>query len=140
MTLVKTDDGAYRLALTGEQETTTLVTGENGDAKGKLTISGLSTGTYYLTETKAPGGYNKPNTPVTIEIKDDNLDGKPTSGNSSEFADGYVALDVINTQGFVLPTTGGMGTILFTAGGVAIMGAAVLLFVVLRRRKGVSNR
>ena len=140
LTLVKTDDGAYRLALTGEQETTTLVTGENGDAKGKLTISGLSTGTYYLTETKAPGGYNKPNTPVTIEIKDDNLDGKPTSGNSSEFADGYVALDVINTQGFVLPTTGGMGTILFTAGGVAIMGAAVLLFVVLRRRKGVSNR
>jgi LPXTG-motif cell wall-anchored protein len=43
-------------------------------------------------------------------------------------------VDVTNTKGFQLPTTGGMGTILFTAGGIAIMGAAVLLFFVLKRK------
>lgn len=143
MSFIMTGDGAYRVAETaGEQgATTTLGVGVSEPDKGKLTISGLSTGTYYLTETKAPGGYNKPNTPVTIEIKDENADGKPTVGNGNEeYDDGYVMLDVVNTQGFQLPVTGGIGTAAFTAGGIVIMGAAVLLFFVLRRRKEASER
>ena len=134
---IRTGDGAYRLA-TSETETgatQTLAVGAAGNVKGKLTLSGLDLGTHYLTETKAPdGGYNKLNQAVTIEIKDDDLDGEPTSKGSNEYGDGYVAVDVTNTKGFQLPTTGGMGTILFTAGGIAIMGAAVLLFFVLKRK------
>ena len=132
---IKTGDGAYRLAASASESgaTQTLVVGV-GD-KGKLTLSGLDLGTYYLTETRAPdGGYNKLNQAVTIEIKDDDLDGEPTNKDSSEYGDGYVAVDVTNTKGFQLPTTGGMGTVLFTAGGIAIMGAAVLLFFVLKRK------
>lgn len=143
ISFIKTGDGVYRVAETADEQgaTTVLEVGASDPAKGKLTISGLSTGTYYLTETKAPGGYNKPNSPVTIEIKDDNADGKPTIGNEAkEYDDGYVALDVVNTQGFQLPVTGGMGTVVFTAGGIVIMGAAVLLFFVLRRRKTASER
>ena len=132
---IKTGDGAYRLAASASESgaTQTLVVGV-GD-KGKLTLSGLDLGTYYLTETRAPDGrYNKLNQAVTIEIKDDDLDGMPTNKDSSEYGDGYVAVDVTNTKGFQLPTTGGMGTVLFTAGGIAIMGAAVLLFFVLKRK------
>ncbi len=134
---VKTGDGAYRLATSSSEAgaTQTLVVGTSADVKGKLTLSGLDLGTYYLTETKAPeGGYNKLNQAATIEIKDADLNGKPTNGTSDEYGDGYVAVDVKNTKGFQLPTTGGMGTVLFTAGGIAIMGAAVLLFFVLKRK------
>lgn len=146
MPFFKTGDGTYRVPATAEEAQkaiTTLQVGANSDAKGKLNISGLSVGTYYLIETKVPGGYNKPSNPVTIiEIKDEDHDGLPTinDDNANEFVDGFVALDVVNTKGFKLPTTGGMGTFLFTMGGVAIMGVAILLFFVLRRRKAVSDK
>lgn len=141
MSFVKTGDGTYRLAETGENgTTTTLAVGSNGQQKGKITLSGLGVGTYYLKETKAPdGGYNMLNRAVKIEIKDTDFDGQPTIGEGTlEYSDGYVPVDVVNTQGFQLPETGGMGTILFTAGGIAVMGAAVLLVIMLLRRKAVK--
>ena len=136
---LNTGDGTYRLAEASEQSTavTTLVVCENGAAKGTLQISGLAEGTYYLTETKAAdGGYNKLNSPVQVVIKDTDMNGKPANGSDgNEFEDGYVEIEVVNTTGFTLPTTGGIGTVLFTAGGIAVMGAAVILFFALRRRK-----
>lgn len=142
LSFVKMSDGTYRLSTdkdteTGIAETTTLAV----DATGHLTIKGLAVDTYYLTETKAPGGYNKLNTPVMIQISDEDRDGLPTLNNgTTEFTDGHVALQVKNTKGFELPTTGGVGTVLFTAGGIVIMGAAILLLFVLRRKKAVSDR
>lgn len=142
MYFVKTGDGEYRLATSSSESgaSRTLVVGASGAQKGKLTLSGLGEGTYYLKETKAPeGGYNLLNRVVTIEIKDADYDGQPTIGSSStEYSDGYVPVDVVNTQGFQLPETGGMGTILFTAGGIAIMGASVLLVIMLLRRRSVK--
>lgn len=109
------------------------------DSSGKLTLSGLDVGTYYLTETKAPGGYVKLANPVVITITDAAPNGLVDDGTSGDAgtdgADGYYELDVVNSQGFTLPSTGGMGTVLFTTIGIVLMGGGlVLLLLYLRRR------
>ncbi|HBV52972.1 MAG TPA: hypothetical protein DEF06_11835 [Clostridiales bacterium] len=77
---------------------------------------------------------------VTIEDKDgDVLDGKVSgaAANATGEAVALVTLTVENDDGFQLPVTGGMGTILFTAVGILLMGAAVILliFAVRKNRK-----
>lgn len=109
------------------------------DSSGKLTLSGLDVGTYYLTETKAPGGYVKLANPVVITITDAAPNGLVDDGTSGDAgtdgADGYYGLDVVNSKGFTLPSTGGMGTVLFTTIGIVLMGGGlVLLLLYLRRR------
>lgn len=109
------------------------------DSNGLLTLSGLDVGTYYLTETKAPGGYVKLTNPVVITITDAAPNGLVDDGTSGDAgtdgADGYYELDVVNSKGFTLPSTGGMGTVLFTTIGIVLMGGGlVLLLLYLRRR------
>lgn len=140
ISFVNTGDGTYRKAETAETGVTTVAVGaEGGTNEGKLTLSGLDAGVYYLTETKAPGGYNKPGSPIEITITDtDPADGIVNDGaDGANGADGYVEQTVKNSDGFQLPTTGGIGTILFTAGGILLMGLGVivLVFVILRRRR-----
>ena len=102
------------------------VTSVTTDKDGKANFYGLEAGTYYLQETKAP------------EILD--ADGKATGKYynllkeriqvvvSADTSTDTIDITVVNTKGFDLPETGGMGTIIFTVGGIAIMlGAALLL-------------
>ena len=120
---------------------------ESGENMGKLILSGLDAGTYTLTETKAPAGYVTLGAPKTITITDDKpamegdtANSKPNGlvddgENSADGIDGYYELDVANSKGFTLPSTGGMGTVLFTAIGIVLMGGGlVLLLLYLRRR------
>lgn len=129
-------NGVYRVATAEENGSATLEVGDSGDKMGKLVISGLDVDTYELTETKAPDGYIKLSAPVTITITDDNSNGLVDDGSASaDGTDGYVELKVENGKGFTLPSTGGMGTMLFTAIGTVLMGGGlVLLLLYLRRR------
>ena len=137
---VNTGDGVYRKAVKNDEKgaTETLTVGANPDRIGKLSLEGLDVGIYYLTETKAPGGYNKLGAPVEIKVTDENPDGLVDDGTEGgNGADGYTDVIVKNSQGFQLPTTGGIGTVIFTACGVLLMGlgAAVIAFVLMRRRR-----
>lgn len=128
-------DGNYHKATSSESGVTEIEV----DSNGLLTLSGLDVGTYYLTETKAPGGYVKLTNPVVITITDAAPNGLVDDGTSGDAgtdgADGYYELDVVNSKGFTLPSTGGMGTVLFTAIGIVLMGGGlVLLLLYLRRR------
>ena len=140
-----TVDGAYRKAVT-DTESNAIDDLEVGNAQtsnpGQLQLSGLDVGTYYLKEIKAPDGYNLLAQPVKITI----TDGGETNAGTTAPADGIVddenattgyvsGTTITNTQGFTLPTTGGMGTVLFTAGGVVLMGAGLVLLVVFLRRR-----
>lgn len=145
---IGTGSGTYRRAKSGETPANTLVVGgDNADTmKGVLKISGLDVGTYILTETKAPGGYVKPAQPFKITISDEKTIGSEnnsipngkvefTENKTESEIDGYVKQTIQNTKGFTLPTTGGMGTVLFTAGGVLLMGAGLVVLVLFLRRR-----
>ncbi|MBQ5995279.1 MAG: SpaH/EbpB family LPXTG-anchored major pilin [Clostridia bacterium] len=99
------------------------------DSNGKVYIDGLAEGTYTLTETEAPATYNLLKSPVTITITATyDADGNCTGVTGN-------AKTVVNKAGGLLPSTGGMGTVIFTVAGIAVMLTAVLLLVVKRRKE-----
>lgn len=107
----------YRVANTGDANIKT-------NKSGKFTIQGLGAGTYYLTETKQPAGYNKLSTPVTVVI---DKDGKVKVKNGDDY-DEVNRVDVENKTGTVLPSTGGMGTtMIYLIGGALVLGSGVVL-------------
>lgn len=118
--LVSEGNNVYRVAKTGETGTVTEIT---TDATGKFTIKGLDADTYYLTETKAPAGYNKLAGPVTIVIGENGV-----VNGTTEAPQGVDEVKVLNQTGAKLPSTGGMGTTIFyVLGGILVVGAVVLL-------------
>lgn len=121
--LVKTSEEnvkeeTYRLAKTGESGTVTSVTTTDS---GKFKIQGLDAGTYYLTETQQPAGYNKLSAPITVVIAE-----KGTITVGSETVD---EVKVQNNTGTILPTTGGNGTslIYFLGAVLALVSGVVLI-------------
>lgn len=132
--LVKVDDTTYRLALPTETDTAvdTITTGETGE----LVINGLADGTYYLTETKAPRGYNLLREPVKVTVAHKTENGKLTEtsfvGNQTE-TDTSGVVKVENNAGAELPSTGGIGTTAFYVLGSAMALGAVILLVTKKR-------
>lgn len=120
------ENGIYKADPRGTEDT--LVT----NSEGKIQISGLDTGTYTLTETKAPAGYPLPGEPrTTIQIQDTDHDGLLDHG-----ATGFYEATITNRKAsFILPKTGGIGTAVFTAAGVLLMGGAVALLAFFSRKK-----
>lgn len=128
------------------------------DDNGKIQKSGLKNGTYYLVETKTVKTkdgkqYNLLKEPVKVEIKVDYVTETETTitkdGNGNVIAAttvknktftggdtgsaGTFTVTVKNYTGFDLPTTGGMGTVLFSIAGFALMAGAA--FVLLKGRR-----
>lgn len=142
-------DGENYVAVTGlkgmaDDGTLTTDTDEKGN-KGTLNIEGLDADVEYrLTETKTADGYTLLKNPIVI-----NLTGSegtltaPTATCGGEDITmgidanaGYATITVTNNKGFTLPETGGMGTYLFTIGGIVIMaGAAFALFAMKKKSK-----
>lgn len=148
--LVEETGKVYRQA---KDATETVVDYIETDATGRVTIKGLKEGTYYLAETKAPAGFNKLVGDIKVEIGNlvyDTTDttklnsynvtytmpGK-TSGTTVkvEASVPKAEIPVLNKAGSVLPSTGGMGTVMFTIAGAAIIGLMLVSSLVSKKRK-----
>lgn len=109
------------------------------DKTGEVSCSGLANGTYYLVETKTVEGYNLLKAPVEVNLKVEYVttteNGVTTTKftENNELSNGTHSETIINKNGFQLPTTGGMGTLLFSVIGVIVMIAAA--FILLKGRK-----
>lgn len=116
---IKKSDGVYKVALSNsEAEATQTLVATNG----RLYITGLNEGTYHFTETKAPEGYS-----INVEGKDVII-----TANNTE--DVHETGDMTDTKLSALPSTGGMGTTLFTIAGCVIMISAAGLFFATRKK------
>ena len=150
------NDGVYIYAgiNPGEGLTNKITTPKDG----VIVVKGVASGSYTITEFKAPDGYNKLTAPVTVKAEktgattthttvylDEN--GKVVDESAKEKTEVKVDIDniaatavvVVNKAGTELPSTGGMGTTIFyVLGSALVLGAVVLL--VTKKRMSDANR
>lgn len=117
-----TDNACTSVATNGAEVTT----GSDGTA----TFTGLKAGTYYLKETTAPAGYNINSTVYKVNISDN---GTVTNANGETITQ----VEVGDTP-LLTPNTGGMGTMMFTIGGAALIACAGVLFLIVRKKKAAK--
>lgn len=120
-----------------ESTTTEFESVKSIDVEGyNLRVNGLAEGTYYLVETKAPDGFNKLTAPIVIKIT------KSTTGNEEDWTlskndvkEEDKIIDVENSTGSMLPSTGGMGTIAFTVVAALLVLGVAVSFIRDRKKK-----
>ena len=118
-------DGKLTGWTTTKANATKLVSGDDG----MIAVEGLDADTYYLEETKAPGGYNKLAGPVKVEISHAVTDaGAHMTHTLKQDATNVEEVEIENKSGTELPSTGGIGTTIFyVLGSILVIGAVVLL-------------
>lgn len=124
------------------------------NSEGKISVPGLAKGDYWLVETKTIDNYNLLKAPINVPITatysetkktetiTDSTTGKTTTTTIIETKTltnageaGVFTTTVKNSKGFTLPTTGGIGTFVFTFAGIAMMAAAVILLITSKKKK-----
>ena len=125
LTFVKLSDGVYKYV---PADTEGAVTEVVTDANGKVKVQGLDIGTYKFKEVTAPQGYSVNTTDVSATLEVAEKDNGTASGVLTQNT------SMKDTKLGALPSTGGMGTYLFTIIGVVVMAGAAGAFFMSRRR------
>lgn len=119
-------NGSYVVDPASENTVFESVDSKIGENDYNLHVNGLAAGTYYLKEVEAPDGYNKLIDAVKITIAksgDTTVENWTISKGDKEETDKII--DIENSTGSLLPSTGGKGAIAF-----GIVAAILVLGVV----------
>ena len=123
---VSGSDGKYVVDPTSKNtvfESVASIEGENYN----LHVNGLKAGDYWLVETEAPAGYNKLTAPIKVTIKksaDADVNNWTISKDGVDEKDKII--DIENSTGSLLPSTGGRGAIAFAViAAILVFGVAV---------------
>lgn len=119
LTFKKLADGVYKY------DPNSTVTEVFTKADGTVKVQGLDVGTYYFKEKTAPEGYsvNQDQAEATLAVEGDKAAAVLTANTS-----------MTDTKLSALPSTGGIGTTIFTIAGCLIMIAAAGLFFASRKK------
>lgn len=95
-----------------------------------LRVNGLAEGTYYLVETEAPAGFNKLTAPVEIKItKSAEADVNKWTISKDGTDESDKIIDIDNSTGSLLPSTGGTGVIVFAGVAILLVFGVVVSFI-----------
>ncbi|MCW6677710.1 isopeptide-forming domain-containing fimbrial protein [Anaerococcus sp. NML200574] len=102
------------------------------NAEGYFRLVGVMSGKYELIETEAPKGYAKQTAPVPFEVTKDSKGVTTLDGKQLKDEKGFTQID---NKKVTIPQTGGIGSLVFIAAGLAIMGGA---FIAYKRSQAVE--
>ena len=128
--------GDAGFALYADEDCTTVVRNEvKTDDNGIVSFIGLASGTYYLKEKTTPDGY-KTAAVVTVNLTvGDDKAVYATPTNFTAINDGGFEITIENPLLETLPATGGIGSVIFTVSGAAIVLLAGVLFVIYMKKR-----
>ena len=105
------------------------------DSNGYVYVNGLKAGTYKVSETKVPSGYQKI-ADFTVELSADSAKSDTLATDGVTETNFNVSTpDKVDPKQGVLPTTGGAGTIALTAGGVLLVVGGGIVVARFRNRE-----
>ncbi|MCB6545407.1 SpaA isopeptide-forming pilin-related protein [Blautia glucerasea] len=134
--LVTLDEADFKLEKLTADETITVKT-VTTDKLGLAKFENLEDGTYQITETKAPKGYNLLKSPIKVVInRRENsitVDGGKNSIGSLE--GNTLTIQVANQAKFQLPATGSWSRLILGFTGAIIAGTAVIMYLLLQKRR-----
>ena len=113
----------------------TVTTGKENEELGVAKFKNLEDGTYRITETKAPEGYNLLKSPITVVI---NRIGNSITVDGDVFdkiSDNTITIKVANQAKFQLPATGSWSRLILGFTGAIIAGTVIIMYLLLQKRR-----
>lgn len=114
----------------------TVTTGKENEELGVAKFKNLEDGTYRITETKAPEGYNLLKSPITVVIN--RIGNSITVDGTDVFdkiSDNTITIKVANQAKFQLPATGSWSRLILGFTGAIIAGTVIIMYLLLQKRR-----
>lgn len=131
-----TADGKNAIDSAFEAQTVTTGDGKENGELGSAKFKDLEDGTYQITETKAPEGYNLLKSPIKVVIN--RGENSITVGGENSIRNlrgNTLMIQVANQAKFQLPATGSWSRLILGFTGAIIAGTAVIMYLLLQKRR-----